>query len=83
MKSIQPPDFGNIVLGQYVGNPDGEGDQKLGYLDDPTVPKGIVKTMFEILFCWLAKFKVRTTLSNRKRAASCCHIILSFLDILI
>lgn len=50
LKSIQPPDFGNIVLGQYVGNPDGEGDQKLGYLDDPTVPKGTVKTIFEILF---------------------------------
>ena len=40
MKSIQPPDTSNIVLGQYVGNPDGEGDEKMGYLDDPTVPDG-------------------------------------------
>ncbi|PVD24608.1 hypothetical protein C0Q70_15092 [Pomacea canaliculata] len=46
LKSIQPPDFGNIVLGQYVGNPDGEGDQKLGYLDDPTVPKESVTPTF-------------------------------------
>ena len=32
----------NMVLGQYVGDPQGEGDAKLGYLDDPTVPKGSV-----------------------------------------
>ena len=31
----------NVVLGQYVGDPDGNGEAKLGYLDDPTVPKGI------------------------------------------
>lgn len=30
----------NVVLGQYTGDPEGEGDAKLGYLDDPTVPKG-------------------------------------------
>jgi len=30
----------NMVLGQYVGDPQGEGDAKLGYLDDPSVPKG-------------------------------------------
>ena len=28
------------MLGQYVGNPDLEGDGKFGYLDDETVPKG-------------------------------------------
>lgn len=27
-----------MVLGQYVGNPSGEGESKYGYLDDPTVP---------------------------------------------
>ena len=30
----------DIVLGQYVGNPDGKGDEKFGYCDDATVPKG-------------------------------------------
>ncbi len=30
----------DVVLGQYTGNPEGEGDAKQGYLDDPTVPKG-------------------------------------------
>ncbi|KAK2161593.1 hypothetical protein LSH36_114g04095 [Paralvinella palmiformis] len=29
----------NVVIGQYIGNPDGEGEAKLGYLDDETVPK--------------------------------------------
>ena len=29
-----------MVLGQYVGNPQGEGDAKLSYLDDKTVPEG-------------------------------------------
>ena len=40
LKSISPVELDNVVLGQYVGNPDGEGDQKQGYLDAPTVPKG-------------------------------------------
>ncbi|MPD00324.1 Glucose-6-phosphate 1-dehydrogenase [Portunus trituberculatus] len=28
----------DVVLGQYVGNPELEGDGALGYLDDSTVP---------------------------------------------
>jgi len=42
LKCIPPVLLENMVLGQYVGNPQGEGDAKLGYLDDPTVPKGSV-----------------------------------------
>ncbi len=38
LKSIPQIELDDIVLGQYVGNPDGEGEQKLGYLDDKTVP---------------------------------------------
>ncbi|XP_054905636.1 glucose-6-phosphate 1-dehydrogenase-like isoform X2 [Poeciliopsis prolifica] len=40
LKCISPPNMADVVLGQYVGDPRGEGDAKLGYLDDPTVPKG-------------------------------------------
>ena len=40
LKSIPEVGLDDIVLGQYVGNPDGTDDQKLGYLDDKTVPKG-------------------------------------------
>ncbi len=28
------------MLGQYMGNPEGDKDAMLGYLDDDTVPKG-------------------------------------------
>ncbi|XP_060930243.1 glucose-6-phosphate 1-dehydrogenase-like isoform X2 [Limanda limanda] len=40
LKSIAPVAMSDVVLGQYVGDPEGEGHSKLGYLDDPTVPKG-------------------------------------------
>jgi glucose-6-phosphate 1-dehydrogenase len=36
----------DVVLGQYEGDPDGEGDAKLSYLDDPTVPKGSTQATF-------------------------------------
>lgn len=28
----------NLVIGQYIGNPQGTGAEAEGYLDDPTVP---------------------------------------------
>ncbi|XP_014882911.1 glucose-6-phosphate 1-dehydrogenase-like, partial [Poecilia latipinna] len=40
LKCIAPPNMADVVLGQYAGDPGGEGEAKLGYLDDPTVPKG-------------------------------------------
>ncbi|XP_043936037.1 glucose-6-phosphate 1-dehydrogenase isoform X1 [Protopterus annectens] len=36
----------NVVLGQYVGNPEGEGEAKKGYLDDHTVPAGSTTATF-------------------------------------
>lgn len=39
MKCIYELEEKDVVLGQYVGNPNGENDdERLGYLDDPTVP---------------------------------------------
>ena len=46
LRSMPPITLDNVVLGQYVGNPDGEGDAKVGYQDDPTVPKGSVTPTF-------------------------------------
>lgn len=40
LKSIRALELDDCVLGQYVGNPDGKDDAKMGYLDDPTVPTG-------------------------------------------
>ena len=43
LRSIDPIELEDCVLGQYVGDPEAEKDDaKLGYLDDPTVPKGSV-----------------------------------------
>lgn len=46
LKCIAPLTISNVVLGQYVGDPEGEGDAKLGYLDDPTVPEGSTQATF-------------------------------------
>ncbi|KAM6976516.1 glucose-6-phosphate 1-dehydrogenase-like [Aplochiton taeniatus] len=40
LKCIAPVALSDVVLGQYVGDPEGEGPSTVGYLDDPTVPKG-------------------------------------------
>ncbi|CAG9808115.1 unnamed protein product [Chironomus riparius] len=39
LKCIQPLTLDDVVLGQYIGDEEGTGEAKLGYLDDPTVPK--------------------------------------------
>ncbi|XP_059188886.1 glucose-6-phosphate 1-dehydrogenase-like [Centropristis striata] len=40
LKCVAPVAGPDVVLGQYVGDPEGEGHCKLGYRDDPTVPAG-------------------------------------------
>lgn len=40
LKSINPLTVDDVVLGQYIGDPNGlDEDAKQGYLEDPTVPK--------------------------------------------
>lgn len=39
LKCIPPIALENMVLGQYVGDKQKEGDAKYGYLDDESVPK--------------------------------------------
>ena len=47
LKSCQEITLDDVVLGQYVGNPDGaDEDSRNGYLDDPTVPAGSVTPTF-------------------------------------
>ena len=48
LKCIQPIELENVVLGQYIGNPVGEGDAEKGYLEDPTVPEGSVTPTFAL-----------------------------------
>ncbi|CAL8277660.1 unnamed protein product [Boreogadus saida] len=40
LKCVAPVAMSDVVLGQYVGDPEGQGPAQLGYLDDPTVPQG-------------------------------------------
>lgn len=40
LKCIKPLKMEDIVLGQYIGNPEKEDDGKFGYTDDKTVPEG-------------------------------------------
>lgn len=46
LKCISEVQADNVVLGQYVGNPNGEGEATRGYLDDPTVPHGSTTATF-------------------------------------
>lgn len=46
LKCISEVQTDNVVLGQYVGNPNGEGEASKGYLDDPTVPRGSTTATF-------------------------------------
>lgn len=38
LKCIGELKMEDLVIGQYVGNPEGTGEAALSYLDDPTVP---------------------------------------------
>jgi glucose-6-phosphate 1-dehydrogenase len=44
LKCTPPIVMDDVVLGQYVGDPNNadDADAREGYLDDPTVPKGSV-----------------------------------------
>ncbi|XP_069174778.1 glucose-6-phosphate 1-dehydrogenase [Procambarus clarkii] len=48
LKSMRELTVDDVVLGQYVGDPAGEGDAKEGYLDDPTVPTGSVTPTYAL-----------------------------------
>ncbi|XP_077696681.1 glucose-6-phosphate 1-dehydrogenase isoform X2 [Eretmochelys imbricata] len=48
LKCISELQLDNVVLGQYMGNPDGVGEARKSYLDDPTVPTGSNTATFAI-----------------------------------
>lgn len=48
LKCVQVLKTEDLVLGQYVGNPEEEGERKEGYLDDPTVPPGSNASTFAL-----------------------------------
>ncbi|XP_017768268.1 PREDICTED: glucose-6-phosphate 1-dehydrogenase isoform X2 [Nicrophorus vespilloides] len=48
LRCIEPLHTKDVVLGQYVGNPNGSGQETLGYLDDSTVPGGSVTPTYAL-----------------------------------
>jgi len=53
LKCIPELGLKDVVLGQYIGNPQGEGDAKEGYLEDPTVPKGSVTPTYALAVLYI------------------------------
>lgn len=46
MAALKPED---VILGQYIGDPNGKTDDaRMGYLDDKTVPKGSVTPTYAL-----------------------------------
>ena len=43
----------DIVLGQYVGDEEAEGENKLGYRDDPTVPNDSITETYAMAVLWI------------------------------
>lgn len=46
MKCIPQLTLNDVVLGQYVGNENGKGEEKISYVEDPTVPVGSTTPTF-------------------------------------
>ena len=71
MRSIGMDD---VVLGQYVGDPTGEGDAKEGYLDDRTVPKGSVTPTFALAVFHIRNERWDGEYWNREAARAVCGV---------
>ncbi|XP_034949094.1 glucose-6-phosphate 1-dehydrogenase isoform X1 [Chelonus insularis] len=49
LKCIKPVELKDVVLGQYVGDPDSDDPEaRMGYLDDPTVPPNSTTPTFAV-----------------------------------
>lgn len=53
LRHIKPVQLKNVLVGQYVGNPNGQGQEKLGYLDDSTVPNDSVTPTYAIAVLYI------------------------------
>lgn len=53
LRCMPPIKLDDIVLGQYVGDPQAEGDAKLGYRDDPTVPDNSITETYALAVLWV------------------------------
>ena len=66
LRSIAPLKMEDVILGQYQGDPNGEGEAKDGYLDDPTVPKGSITPTFAMAALHIKNERWDGTLRERE-----------------
>lgn len=81
LKCIAPVRLCDVVLGQYMGNPDGEGEAKLGYLEDPTVPKDSHTATFAtvVLYIHNERWEGATSFLTRQQGTLCGHMLILFI----
>lgn len=53
LRCMPPIKLEDIVLGQYVGDETAEGEAKLGYRDDPTVPDDSITETYAMAVLWV------------------------------
>uniref|UniRef100_A0A6G1SBY9 Glucose-6-phosphate 1-dehydrogenase n=1 Tax=Aceria tosichella TaxID=561515 RepID=A0A6G1SBY9_9ACAR len=53
LRCMPPIKREDIVLGQYVGDESAEGDARLGYRDDPTVPNDSITETYAMAVLWV------------------------------
>lgn len=53
LRCMQPIVRENVVTGQYVGDENAEGEAKLGYRDDPTVPGNSITETYAMAALWI------------------------------
>lgn len=53
LRCIPPIKRQDLVIGQYVGNEEAEGEAKLGYRDDPTVPDNSNTETYAMAVIWV------------------------------
>lgn len=79
MKCIAPVAASDVVLGQYVGDPEGENHSRLGYLDDPTVPDGSCTPTFAtaVLYVHNERWDGEAKHSHLSVLLICLHLMTS------
>ncbi|XP_077617867.1 glucose-6-phosphate 1-dehydrogenase [Crocuta crocuta] len=75
LKCISEVRSENVVLGQYVGKPGGEGESARGYLDDPTVPRGSTTATFAAVVLYVENERWEVTFRKHHALETCAMTV--------
>ncbi|KAG9510773.1 Glucose-6-phosphate 1-dehydrogenase, partial [Fragariocoptes setiger] len=53
LRCVPPIKRDDIVIGQYIGNENGQGEERLGYRDDPSVPDNSTTETYAMAVLWV------------------------------